>query len=239
MQRMPANFTSNWLGYLAFLNGAVTRHSGRAMRDIQRRQYSFDRLLNDTLGFWSDAASGWWTAMRGTDCAVPTMLFDITQYTQTATRTLPLFGPSLPYGSPRLVFLRMLWGDGPGTVIRRRNVRMRIVLGGSELKVSLVNLVWPVGDTPIDARPERPTSPLPTTLKIAVYEGLIALRSEPLAHMYIQVNPDVHLAHESEELTAPAEETPEETEPTQQSSKRRARADDQRRRRNRRASRQR
>src|SRR5215470_81024 len=105
MQRTPANMTANWLGYWAFIGNSVTRHSFRAMHDIRRRRYSCNRLLNDTLGFWSDAMVGWWAAVQGRDGTVPTIIFDIGQHTQTATQTLPIFGPSLPYGSPRVVFL--------------------------------------------------------------------------------------------------------------------------------------
>jgi hypothetical protein len=162
------------------MGGLVGKHSDRAMRDVRRRRYSCNRLFNDTVEFWAEAADGWWAAMQGANRAVPTIVFDIDADTESATRVVPVFGPSLPYGTPKVVFLRLL--EGAKSDITVNNCYASFVSGGRELKVALVNLVTHLSG------PSVRGSFIPTRLNApAVYEGLIALHGEPLAMVYIDV----------------------------------------------------
>jgi hypothetical protein len=172
--RLSNPFFAPWLGYWAFLANRSSERWDTVVDEIEERTYGTDKMLSDTLGFWTDAAYGWCAAARGMVEALPTLMF-VLNPTDTASgkKCVDIFLPSLPHAEPEVAYLRMVRDFDPANkdkVLDECNV-VPCVRKRRQLEVELKNLAVPQKEK----------------LKPAVYAGLIHMGESPLAQIVVRV----------------------------------------------------
>jgi hypothetical protein len=185
---IPRTLVSEWYGYWTSVAERSLEQWRTISDEVARREYGPQQYMSDMIEFWNTTAVGWWAMVPDASQLVPTLFINLEggdAGPATVTRTIPAHRLGIPMGPPRWAFLRPVVGGNPAEINEAR-CKVRWSESGNQL---VVELFGPKAKETADAALELGvagyTKPVPLTP--GVYQGLVYVRSAPLAVLYIRV----------------------------------------------------
>jgi hypothetical protein len=173
---MGRSYVQDWMGCWSFLSERAIDRWAAAVKDSRERRYGTREWLSDVVTFWDDAASAAYTAMRGSNHRPALVVFNIPRTIEGgASRTVPVFRPSVPARDPRVIF-------------RAEPIeRPRHAVAGLPIHARSVDARWVGDDGGIEIFLKGLRSGTDSFLEVAAYEAFVHVGDAPIAHVLINV----------------------------------------------------
>lgn len=192
---LAREYTQEWLGFWTYVAVRAQNAMFRAVHEIEERRYSSSDVISDVVSFWTDVAVASATAMRGESHKPPTVVFTVSADDDIGgSKTLPIHSQSLPYESPRVIWLGPTASDAgesppAGQELASGNLEAWLYGDRRELVLKLIGFTEEqrtaaCGATPATIRPAQRNRPL---LRPATYRAVVHVGHVPVAEVLIVV----------------------------------------------------